>query len=436
MPGYGPYISKITLPNGNTYDIKDAEARELITEIVASGVSFVRSTNAANTPLGVTWIDNSQTPAVTITGTLQPVDSTTQKPLVSFYLVPANHSETHDTYAEYKVVNIGSEQVPNYVWEKLGDTEVDFDDLGDLAWHDNVVFTKYDDNVLGEATTFTNSTSAVTFSGDSSDTFVKSYPGSTQKLATTSIKGVGSDTTFTAISTATDDIATKTVFGTATSASAVTTVAKEATKLVLGTDETVNKVSSGAAKTFALRDSAATNVSRITLSSGNTDILETATVTSGTETLVIGAAAVTQSSVTGTSGTDTITPITIGAAVTVPQVTSNDSVTFDAVSTNTSVTVPVVTSNDEVTMTKITTTSVTAATSAANATTVATGKVAASDSNGDDVLVGLGTAVTASAVTDIGTGTAAAQTITVGTNDIVDALTNSSTVTVTDNVNP
>ena len=34
-------------------------------------------------------------------------------------------------------------------------------------------------------------------------------------------------------------------------------------------------------------------------------------------------------------------------------------------------------------------------------------------------MTGLGTAVTASAVTDIGTGTAAAQSITVGTNDRV-----------------
>jgi hypothetical protein len=45
-------------------------------------------------------------------------------------------------------------------------------------------------------------------------------------------------------------------------------------------------------------------------------------------------------------------------------------------------------------------------------------------------MTGLGTAVTGSAVTGLGTATAAAQTITVGTNDQVTALTDSTDVTV------
>ena len=38
MPNtYGPYISKVTLPTGNSYDIKDAEARDLIAELQRNG---------------------------------------------------------------------------------------------------------------------------------------------------------------------------------------------------------------------------------------------------------------------------------------------------------------------------------------------------------------------------------------------------------------
>ena len=48
------------------------------------------------------------------------------------------------------------------------------------------------DVVLGEATTFTNASSSVSFSGGSTDTFVKSYPGATSKLATTTVPNVTS----------------------------------------------------------------------------------------------------------------------------------------------------------------------------------------------------------------------------------------------------
>lgn len=42
-------ISKITLPSGTTYEIKDEVARQAI----AGGVSFIISTDASNTPVGV-----------------------------------------------------------------------------------------------------------------------------------------------------------------------------------------------------------------------------------------------------------------------------------------------------------------------------------------------------------------------------------------------
>ena len=54
------------------------------------------------------------------------------------------------------------------------------------------------------------------------------------------------------------------------------------------------------------------------------------------------------------------------------------------------------------------------------ATTVATGSLDENDTSGAEVMTGLGIPTTTTAITDIGTGTAAAQQITVGNNDEVD----------------
>ena len=107
MPNsYGPYLSKITLPNGTTYDIKDAEARELIAKITAGGLSFVISSDAASTPAGITWVNDN----VTVTGTLTASDLTK----AYIYLVPheKDHSGKVDFYREYVTVNFGTQAVP------------------------------------------------------------------------------------------------------------------------------------------------------------------------------------------------------------------------------------------------------------------------------------------------------------------------------------
>lgn len=428
-------ISKITIPNPRagesgqpaslTYDIKDATARTLI----AQGIAFHFAQDADTTPFGVTWDDNG----TLITGRL--VASADTK---GFYFVPAVSTSGKDIYAEYVATNNGG-----WEWEKLGDTEISI----------SVSLVKSTDNVLGENTTFTASPSAVTFNSDgSNDTFVKSYPGSTSKLETTTIRGVGDNVTFNAVASNSDYTATNTVFGTNTTASKVITESKTATNTVFGTDTTASKIvtetktasntvfgtsttaskaTAGTAISLAKPASSATDVSRITLSSGNTasKILETATVAEGTEILVIGAVAVTQTSVTGINGSQSITPYTF-ADVTVPVVTSNDSVAVASVKTNTDVTVPVVTSNDSVTATKITVASKTAATSASSTTTVATGSLKSNDTNGATIMTGLGTATTGTAITGLPSASAAGQTITVGSNDIVTVLDDDTDVVV------
>lgn len=395
-------ISKIRLPDGVTYDIKDTVARSAI----AQGVSFHIATDAASTPQGVTWDDDG----TIITGTLVASDQT-----LGFYLVPATTTSGKDIYAEYVAI----EENGVYFWEKLGDTEVQI----------SVGLSKVTDNVLGADTTFTAAPSNVTFSGVYEESFVMSYPGITNKLETTSIKGVGTDVTFNAVSGTPGTVtATNTVLGTATSASKIVTETKTATHTSYDTPTTASKATAGTAFNVAKAASSATNVSRIGLSSGNTSILETATVSG--EILTIGSASVTQSSVTGTNGTQSITPYTF-TNVTVPVILEHEDVSIASVKTNTDVTVPVISSNNAVTASaQITVSATTAATSAANATTVATGSLKSNDTVGATIMTGLGTPSKSSAISDLGTATAAAQTITVGTNDIITALTDDTDIIV------
>lgn len=141
-------ISRITLPSGTTYDIKDATARQMI----SAGVTFNVCTVAADTPYGVTWTKNG----TTITGTLAASTST----MGAFYLVPTTTSGGKDIYAEYITVQVTSD----FSWEKIGTTDVDLSSLGDLAYKDTA-----SGNYTPEGTV-----SQPSFSGTSS-TFTGSY---------------------------------------------------------------------------------------------------------------------------------------------------------------------------------------------------------------------------------------------------------------------
>ena len=132
-------ISKITLPSGNTYEIKDAVARQMI----AGGVSFIiawdgtGTPTAANLPKGVV--------AGGVTGTLEAADAQAG----AFYLVKSSttpSSQTLDVYDEYVVVGSTTKS-----WEKIGDTQLNLSDVVT-----GVSLSKQTDVVLGEATTFTN----------------------------------------------------------------------------------------------------------------------------------------------------------------------------------------------------------------------------------------------------------------------------------------
>ncbi len=175
-------ISKITLPSGNTYDIKDAVARQRF----SGGISFIIAwdgTSApvvADIPAGVVVTYND----TDYTGTLATGDAEPG----SFYLVKSSDT-TLDVYSEYVIAG----PTGGKFWEKIGDTSIDLSSLGALAYKDSVSLSKGSgDQVLGESTTFTNASSSVSFSGGSTDTFVKSYPGTTSKLVTTTVPNVTS----------------------------------------------------------------------------------------------------------------------------------------------------------------------------------------------------------------------------------------------------
>ena len=172
------YISKITLPSGNTYLIKDAAAWEAIAAL--EGGSYF---------LGVT------TTPLTDQATTNPI-------VVDGQSVTAKNGNI--------VVYDKSEFVFNGTkWFEFGDLST----LGALAYKDTVSATAASsavsfsggttDKVLGSGATFTTTvtpTTAVikaTASGtavgaDGTDTFVKSYPGATSKLATTTVPNVTS----------------------------------------------------------------------------------------------------------------------------------------------------------------------------------------------------------------------------------------------------
>ncbi len=178
-----PDISKIKLPSGNTYDIVDAGARELISSL-EGGSSFAGKSTTAIT-------DKSTTSPITIDG--------------KGSVAPTNGM----------IVAYGNSE---FIWDGAKWLEFgDLSNLGNLAVKDSVSLSKGSgDNVLGEATTFTTTVtpsttnikatasgtavgangtaSAITgFGAHSTDTFVKSVSAETnKKLVTTSVPNVTS----------------------------------------------------------------------------------------------------------------------------------------------------------------------------------------------------------------------------------------------------
>ena len=114
---YSNTTSHLTATNAQT------AIDELDNRIDALEGSFdvIKSTDAANTPAGVTWIDKTDPDnPQTITGTLAASDATFHK----VYLVPVDSTGTNK-YAEYITTRTGNEGSYAYGWERLGTIDVD-----------------------------------------------------------------------------------------------------------------------------------------------------------------------------------------------------------------------------------------------------------------------------------------------------------------------
>lgn len=236
-------ISKITLPSGNTYDIKDATARELI----AGGLSFnvvwdgTSAPVVANIPAGVVVTYNG----TDYTGTM----AVSSAEAGTFYLVKSGTSP--NAYDEYVVAGPSGGRF----WEKLGGKDIDLSNLGALAYKDNVTLSKGSgDNVLGEATSFTAAASAVSFAAHTTDNFVKSVSAVTgKKMVTTTVPNVtgNTDVSIPNVTNAGSASTWNFAMGTGTAAETLIISGGNSTAPTLGTALSASKVTLGTAKTVA-----------------------------------------------------------------------------------------------------------------------------------------------------------------------------------------
>ena len=388
-----PDISKITLPSGTTYDIKDTTAREMI----SAGVSFIiawdgaSSPVAANIPKGVVVTYNG----TSTTGTLEAASAVSG----AFYLVKTKttpSSETYDVYDEYVVIKPATGDSTTWFWEKVGDTKVDLTDVVT-----GVTLNKQTDSVIGADATFTVTQPTVALStgataGTGVVSVVTGISGASASGDTVSaLTGLGTPSTTSVIgagATLTNTQPTVTLVTNPMSATGRVEVLTGAS----ANNTNVKATASGGSTAWNSKDSVSavtgyenpdTDTFVKTVSSTSKKLVTTSIRgVSGSTTASKATAATSQTTATGT-GTSSTTNTDWLKGVSV----SNETLTFGAATMNTQTT------------TQFTFGDVTVPTAASSATTVATGTVADSDTNGATVVTAAGSGTTGTAVTDLGT---------------------------------
>lgn len=313
-------ISKITLPSGNTYDIKDAVARQAI----AGGVSFIVAWNGtsapvvADIPTGVVVTYNN----VDYTGTLDADDSQAG----AFYLVHSSADSGLDIYDEYVAVGTTGSKF----WEKLGDTQVILSSLGSLAYKDtaSVTFTgNTTDTALGTSATFTTSVTPAT-------TYIKASASGTAVGASSTDKCLGSDATFTTTVTPTTSKLVTTTVPNVTSAGSASTWSFT---MGTGTGNTETLIISGANSTAPTLGTAKTVATGSIASDGGgssvaTGITSATTTTNSKDevTAVTGVSVSTQPTITLATDSSSATgrvQVATGISSATTTVNSSDTVT-------------------------------------------------------------------------------------------------------------
>lgn len=167
-------IDKIQLPSGNTYELRDADAQGKLENVYTKSETYTRAEVQAAIADAMKggYLAVSELPTAS------------ENTMGHIYLVPDSSGSGDNVKIEYVTIRSGSEGAYTYTWEKLGTTEMSLDNL-ELEKGSG-------DMVLGEGTTFTVSKPGIDITGGTTDTFVKSYPGATGKLATDTVPNVTS----------------------------------------------------------------------------------------------------------------------------------------------------------------------------------------------------------------------------------------------------
>lgn len=305
-------ISKIKLPSGNEYDIKDATARQMI----SGGVSFIIAWDGTSTPVVA---DIPSGVVVTYGGTDYTGTMTADSAEAgAFYLVKSatQAGGTLDKYDEY--VPVGT--TGSKTWEKIGDTQLNLSDVVtgvSLSKQTTDFVTGYasptSDKVIGSDATFTVTQPTITVT-----------PSTTYLGATASGTAVGADGTASVV----------TGYASPTTDTFVKSVSAETNKNLVTT--TVTGVSGS---TTASKAAAATSQTTAdgtgTSSSTNTDWLKGVSVAN--EVLIIGAATMDTQTTTQFTFSDVTVPIAASSATTVATGATSTTGTGDAVVTGVSI---------------------------------------------------------------------------------------------------
>ena len=301
------YISQVTIPDGSTYKIKDTSAwgkiGDLYSIINQGALELVVLQSGENLPNA---------------------DATT---MGKIYLKPdtTHNPSTNDVFDEYVTVDKGASANPRYVWEKIGNTDVNLSNYATLDHTHGVTFT-----VASHTYTPSGTVSQPTFSGTS-----MTSSGNFTPSGTISINSSANQTATVSPSTGS---------GTYTPAGTISTptfTGNAATLTVSGTvsGSVSGSTGSGSSHNHSMGSTKGYLHTTSVVKAGGMD---TTTFLKNVSTLKLNTAAVycVSSNTTTASKMDTSTAVTVatkGTDVSVPRITANDagSVTVTCTSVNT-----------------------------------------------------------------------------------------------------
>lgn len=343
----------------------------------------------------------------------EPATAASATTMGKLYMVQFSGQTESGTYTEFVTVDKGESANPRYVWEKIGTTAADLTEYlkkgttysGAALSAGAHTHTVAVPTVSVDTTKKLGATATGTAVGaDGTATFIKSYPGATSKLVTTSVTGVSGSTTAskatagTAVTVA-KRASSQTTVGNANVGEAVSipnvtgNTSVTATNIdtpAVATVKQVKTVTDGTAASFTQGSKASwsatvTNgVLSFSFTANGDDAFTANTPTAVSTENVTGVVRSTASTPSATAVTASNT--TLGTAISVTSATTSNTKIYGC--------------GETASITPYTFTDVTVPQAAETATTVATGSLNANGA-GASVMTGLGTATTGNALTGV-----------------------------------